>query len=98
MTYRVRIDRIRRLPDNSVAVEYTEARETQLAVGRSKHGFVIPQMNRAQTARAMESSFTAEQMILLILTDWLGTANPLASLAGKVATVDATAATKVVIE
>ena len=93
MTYRVRIDRIRRLADNSVAIEYTEARDTQLGAERSKRGIVVPQMTRGQVARAMEASFGPEQMLLLILADWLGTADPLSSLAGKVATIDATAAT-----
>lgn len=97
MTYRVRIDRIRRLADNSVAIEYTEARDTQLGADRSKRGIVIPQMNRAQVARAMEESFNLEQALLLILADWLGTADPISSLRGKILTVDATAATKVAI-
>ena len=95
--YRVRIDRIRRLPDNSVQVEYTEAKEGPLVAERSKRGLVIPQMNRATTARAMEDSFNPEQMILLMLIEWMRTTDPLSSLAGKVATVDATAATKVTI-
>lgn len=97
MAYRVRIDRIRRLPDNSIAVEYTEARETNLGAGRSKRGLILPHMTRNQVANAVESSFNAEQAVLLILSDWLGTANPLSSVAGKILTVDATAAEKVVI-
>lgn len=97
MTYRVRIDRVRRLPDNSVAIEYTELRDAQLGAERSKRGVVVPQMTRAQVARAMETSFGPEQMLLLILADWLAAADPLSSLAGKVATIDATAATKVTI-
>lgn len=97
MTYRVRIDRVRRLPDNSLHIEYTEARDTQLTADRSKRGIVIPQMNRAQVARAMESSFNAEQALLIALCDWLGTTDPLSSMAGKVVTVDATAANKVVV-
>lgn len=97
MTYRVRIDRVRRLPDNSVAIEYAEARDTQLGAERSKRGMVVPQMTRGQVARVMEASFGPEQMLLLILADWLATAEPLSSLAGKVATIDATAASKVTI-
>lgn len=97
MTYRVRVDRIRRLPDNSVAMEYTEARDATLGAGRSKRGIIFPQMTRAQVALAMESSFTAEQALLLILSEWLGTADPLSSVAGKVCTIDATTAEKVSI-
>ena len=97
MTYRVRIDRIRRLPDNSIAMEYTEARDSQLGAGRSKRGLIFPPMTRNQVAQAMESSFTAEQALLLALSDLLGTGDPLSSAAGKVVTVDATAANKVVI-
>lgn len=95
--YRSRIDRIRRLADNSIHIEYTEARDTALGATRSKLGIVIPQMNRTQVARAMEASFTPEQMILIALCDWLGTADPLQSMVGKVVTVDATAATKIVV-
>lgn len=95
--YRVRIDRIRRLPDNRIVVEYTEARDAQLGAGRSKRGFVFEQMNRTQTVRAMEASFHAEQCIMIALTDWLATADPISSLNGKVVTVDATAVDKVTI-
>lgn len=95
MTYRVRIDRVHRTDDNSIAIEYTEARDTQIGQGRSKWGLVFPQMTRGQVARAMEASYTAEQMLLIALADWLGTTDPLLSLEGKVITVDATSVSKV---
>lgn len=97
MTYRVRIDRIRRTEDNGVAIEYTEARDTQIGQDRSKRGIVVPQMSRAQVARAMESSFGPEQALLIILADWLATTDPLRTLERKVITIDATSAQKISI-
>lgn len=95
MTYRVRIDRVHRTDDNGIAIEYTEARDTQIGQDRSKRGLIFPQMTRTQVARAMEASYTPEQMLLIALADWLGTTDPLRSLEGKVITVDATSASKV---
>ena len=97
MTYKVRIDRVRRTDNNGIAIEYTEARDTQIGQNRSKRGLVFEQMTRAQVARAMEASYNPEQMLLIALTDWLATIDPISSLEGKVVTVDATAAIKVVV-
>ena len=95
--YRVRIDRIRRLADNSIAFEYTESRDAQIGKERSKRGMVIPAMDRADVARAVESSVTQEQAVLFALADWLASSDPISSLAGKVVTVDASSPTKVVV-
>lgn len=95
MTYRVRIDRVRRLDDNSIAIEYTEGKDSQIGIQRSKRGLILPAMTRNQVARAMEESYDPEQMILIALTDWLGTTDPLRSLEGKVVTVDATTPVKI---
>ena len=97
MTYKVRIDRVRRTDDNGIAIEYTEARDTQVGQNMSKRGIVFPQRTRNQVAREMEASYNPEQMLLIALCDWLATADPLRTLEGKVVTVDATAAIKVVV-
>ena len=97
MTYRVRIDRVRRTDDNGIAIEYTEARDTQIGQDRSKRGIVFAQMTRNQVARAMEASYNPEQMLLIALADWLATTDPLRMLEGKVITVDATSASKIVV-
>lgn len=95
--YRVRIDRIRRLADNSIAIEYTGSRDAQIGKDRSKRGMVIPAMDRADVARAIESSVTQEQAVLFALADWLASSDPISSLVGKVVTVDASSPTKVVV-
>lgn len=97
MAYRVRIDRIKRTDDNSIAIEYTEARDTQLGAQRSKRGLIFPHMTRNQVAAAMEASYNPEQMLLTALADWLATSDPLRSLEGKVITVDATSLSKITI-